>query len=97
MMGAARAATTGIAPVFRPPMPRAARPPPAAIIGPVAPPAAARASPSWANIDAARIGAEPEFAVDSGTGAELSDSLGRRELAMMRTIRPSKTTATRKP
>jgi hypothetical protein len=52
--------------------------------------------PSCANIEAARIGAEPEFA-DSGTGGALRDSLGRSELASIRTASPSATMATTNP
>jgi hypothetical protein len=55
-----------------------------------------RAIPSCANIDAARIGAEPEPDA-SGTGAELRLSFGRSELDKIRAPRPSATIATRKP
>ena len=57
---------------------------------------AARTAPSWANIEAARSGAEPEL-TDSATGGELSFSLGRMELARIRTASPSATMATTKP
>jgi hypothetical protein len=58
--------------------------------------AAARARLSWANMDAARIGADPEPA-ESGTGGPLRFSLGRIELARIRTARPSATNATTNP
>src|SRR5215469_11571211 len=82
--GAASVPTAGIGlvpqdPASQDPVPgpaavRAPRTLLAAIIGPVAvlpPEAAARAIPSCANIDTARIGAEPELPPASGTGAEL--------------------------
>jgi len=57
---------------------------------------AARAAPNWANIEAARSGAEPEL-TESATGGELRFSLGRSELARIRTASPSATMATTKP
>ena len=56
----------------------------------------ARMMPSCANMEAARIGAEPELA-DSGTGGALRDSLERSELASIRTASPSATRATTNP
>jgi len=58
--------------------------------------AAARTAPSWANMDAARIGAEPE-AVESATVGPLRFSLGRSELARIRTASPKATKATTNP
>jgi hypothetical protein len=52
--------------------------------------------PSCANMEAARIGAEPEPA-DSATGGPLSVSFGRSELASIRTASPSATKATTNP
>src|SRR5579875_1250996 len=57
---------------------------------------AARAAPSRANMDAARIGAEPDPA-DSATGGPLRFSLGRSELARIRTASPTATRATTNP
>ena len=59
-------------------------------------PAEAARAPNWANMAAARIGADPEPA-DSGTGGALRFSLGRSELASIRTARPSATNATTNP
>ena len=56
----------------------------------------ARTTPNWANIEAMRSGAEPELS-DSVTGGELRFSLGRSELARIRTASPSATMTTTKP
>jgi len=58
--------------------------------------AAARTAPSWANIEAARIGPEPA-AVESATAGPLRFSLGRSELARIRTASPKATKATTNP
>jgi hypothetical protein len=68
--------------------------PPAAMLPPEA---AARAMPSCANIDMARIAAKPELAPAVGTAAELTVSFARSELDRIRTPRPTATSAMMSP
>jgi hypothetical protein len=60
------------------------------------PPVFARAAPNWANIAAARIGAEAE-SPDIGTGGPDRFSFGRSEFDTIRTASASRTSATRSP
>jgi len=98
MTGAGRAVIVGIGPVRPPAAGSAARvpaPDPGMMVD-LERVDDARTIPSCANMDAARMGADPELAA-SLTGAELRFSLGRSELARIRIPRPSATKAMTSP
>jgi hypothetical protein len=60
------------------------------------PPVFARDAPNWANMAAARIGAEAE-SPDIGTGGPDRFSFGRSEFDTTRTVSASRTSATSSP